>query len=509
MSNMLYLILAFVLVGDHSYRQYIIDNIRPEYFMEACFREIFNSAKTMMENGKPIDILTIREAIIHDSDAEVLSKRIDSFRRYFVEHKILQAGCTDDEVTMRINILLSEIVCGVDYSISVESAVHSFLLEFVKAKKEALFEEFKERAQNNPTEELGDELANRLNGLDALLSREIWRNYLVDFSDNVEDTEIEPLFSRKGIGFFWRGNLYLVSGFSGSMKSYFCLSLAAAAQFQGTNADKTLSFYTSSVPLKVLYVDSELAENTIVKRRKAFKELIGGHLNLELFKYLSLLQVPGGIEDKMRVFNQACRCYHPDVIFIDSARDLCLDFNDHREADALIRHYKQIATDLNAVVISTSHKSLGGKNAKGHFGMRFNEAAGLEMSLEKVTDGLNTYIHVEYPKQREDDYEPFSFRFSPVNRWVEEYSPTVDRSEERRQLYKASESVRRVMPPGTPIRYSDLKRRLTEEIKVSETTAKNYISALTGTVLVKTAEGLYFLTDSDPALPLEDDIPEG
>ena len=77
----------------------------------------------------------------------------------------------------------------------------------------------------------------------------------------------------------------------------------------------------------------------------------------------------------------------------DSGRDLCVDFNDNREADRLVAHFKQVATDLNAVVITTSHKSLGNGNAKGHFGMRLNEAAGLELSLKKDNKTSNLFIN--------------------------------------------------------------------------------------------------------------------
>lgn len=131
---------------------------------------------------------------------------------------------------------------------------------------------------------------------------------------------------------------------------------------------------------------------------KSFMKMVP-EIDLKLFRYISLLSVQGGIDAKLKVFDDACRQFKPDLILIDSARDLCRDFNDNREADGLVNHFKQIATDLNAVLITTSHKSLVNGNAKGHFGMRLNEAAGLELSLKKDEDALEKFIKVEFPKR--------------------------------------------------------------------------------------------------------------
>ena len=246
--------------------------------------------------------------------------------------------------------------------------------------------------------------------------------------------------------------------------------------------------------------DTELAKNTIKKRIKALMTMVP-EIDLHLFKYVSLRMVPGDIDSKMKVFDDACRQFKPDVIVIDSGRDLCVDFNDNREADRLVAHFKQIATDLNAVVITTSHKSLGNGNAKGHFGMRLNEAAGLELSLKKDKEGEDTFVNVELPKQREDQYEPFSFRLDPEVGMLVEYTPTVDHKEEKRQFKMARETVMKILRPGETIRYNDLVYKLSNNVaqiggkNVSERTAKNYVKVLTGTILTISEDGAYRLAD--------------
>ena len=239
---------------------------------------------------------------------------------------------------------------------------------------------------------------------------------------------------------------------------------------------------------------------------KSFMTMVP-EIDLKLFRYISLLSVQGGIDAKLKVFDDACRQFKPDLIVIDSARDLCRDFNDNREADGLVNHFKQIATDLNAVLITTSHKSLVNGNAKGHFGMRLNEAAGLELSLKKDEDALEKFIKVEFPKKREDEYEPFCFRLDPEIGMLVEYAPTVDHTEERRQYRVAKDAVSKLLRPGQKIRHKDLVQKLVGSVftfggkNISERTARNYISALSGTFLICNEDGTYSL--ADPNLEIE------
>jgi hypothetical protein len=290
------------------------------------------------------------------------------------------------------------------------------------------------------------------------------------------------------------------------MKSFLALTIAASASNKGTMADRTLSFCSTAGSLRVIVFDTELARNTIKKRMKSFMNMVP-EIDLKLFRYISLLAVQGGIDAKLKVFDDACRQFKPDLILIDSARDLCRDFNDNREADGLVNHFKQIATDLNAVLITTSHKSLVNGNAKGHFGMRLNEAAGLELSLKKEEDAMEKFVKVEFPKKREDEYEPFCFRLDPEIGMLVEYAPTVDHSEERRQYRVAKDAVSKQLRPGQKIRHKELVRRLVGSVfttggkNISERTARNYISALSGTFLICNEDGTYSL--ANPNLEIE------
>lgn len=508
-------ILAFLLVGNREEKKFILEKIKPSYFSEKVHGDIFNAAVRLNFAEISIDLISVREALITDTDSDSLHKRISHFREYFVKTGDLEKAASDDDVKRQITVYLANISSGLSYSTPVELAVHYFIVHYVGISKKELLREYQKKIDENPTADDSNELALKLKSLESLLTDRTWENYLIDLPTLETEPEEMALISRKGQGLFYRGNLYLVSGYAGVMKSFFCLAIAAAASNKGIKADRTLSFCSTSEPLKVLFVDTELAKNTIRKRWKSLYTMLNGEFDQSRFNYLSLRMVSGDLQAKMHVFDSACRQFKPDFIVIDSGRDLCADFNNNIEADGLVEHFKQMAADLNAVVISTSHKSLGNGNAKGHFGMRLNEAAGLEISLTKVTNGNETYVKVEFPKQREDQYEPFAFKYDTETGWLVEYAPTVDHQEEKRQYKAAKVAVERILRPGQLVKHNDLVRRITAEIvgtngkNVSVRTAKNYITVLSGTVLTCDAKGWYSLVNPNAEISFDDDLPPG
>ena len=500
MNEIVYELLAILLCGEHQEKRYILDNVKPEYFEYEALSEFFNVVKQLDGSHTPIDMVSVREALIKDKDPEVQGRRIRAFCSFLMAISGAERKLCDEEVRSQISVFIATICGKMTYSTPVEYVTKTFIGDYVGRARKEILTEYSRKLRDCPSTEISDELAVRLKTLEALLQDDQWKNYVLDIAMLIHEPDEVPLIFRKGQGYFYRGNVYLISGFAGVMKSFLALTIAASASNKGIMADKTLSFCSTAGPLRVIVFDTELARNTIKKRMKSFMKMVP-EIDLKLFRYISLLSVQGGIDAKLKVFDDACRQFKPDLIVIDSARDLCRDFNDNREADRLVAHFKQIATDLNAVVITTSHKSLGNGNAKGHFGMRLNEAAGLELSLKKDKEGEESFVNVELPKQREDQYEPFSFRLDPDVGMLVEYTPTVDHKEEKRQFKMARETVMKILRPGETIRYNDLVYKLSNNVaqiggkNVSERTAKNYVKVLTGTVLTISEDGAYRLVD--------------
>ena len=499
--------LAFLIGGAREERRAIIDGIRPEYFPEACFGDILTAVARMEEAKKPVDILTVNTELTCDADSEQLHQRLANFRTYFEKIGETNRQDSDSDVIRHIPVMLASILQVMSYSLPPEYVACCVRQMYCSREKQRLLEEYVRKNQENPFAVISDDLADKLKSLEDIVMDKSWEDYLVDPFNVQETSEELALIFREGRPVFWRGNIYLVSGFAGVMKSFFCLIIAAAAINRGTGAGRTLSFHSYDRKLKVLFVDTELAVNTINARMAILKKITSGNLNANLFKFIALNGASGGIKGKLNMFEAACRDVKPDVIIIDSARDFCYDFNDNRETDALVTKLKDFATRYNAVLISTCHRTIGNGNAKGHFGTRFNEEAGLEIQLSK--NKTSQSIDVEFPKQRDSNFAPFSFRYDEETQSLIECTPSVDHGEKRRQEKSAEGCILQVLRPGEVVRYKILLSRIVNT-GVSESTAKKYIGVLVGTVLVKTEDGGYRINNPESELILsDDDLPDG
>lgn len=512
MESIIFILFGFLLGDSTEEQHYIYNYVKSDFFAQPAMAEIYRAALAIDAKKEKVNMLSVYNTLITDADSKALAKRMNEFRQYFVDRGDLHKDATDEEVKSQILLMLTSISTP-SPTMTVSGVTKAFIVDYVKRAKQAIYAEFSAKAIESPNSDCSDELVNRLKPLDTLLQDNSWKNYVIDIDALARTPEDVALISWKGRDMFFRQNIYLISGMAGTMKSYLCLTIAAAAINGGVDADRTLSFSSIAVPLKVLYADTELANNTIRKRLKSLTAMTGEHLDPNRFMYLSLRKVPGTIHDKKRIFDETCHHFRPDIIILDSGRDLCLDFNDNRESDALVAHFLQISSDLDSVLISTSHQSLNTGNAKGHFGMRFNEKGGLELALTKEKDLDGYYIAVKFPKEREDQYTPFSYRFNNETLLLEEYAPTADRSEERRQIKTARSAIKKILMPGIAVSYSELIRLLCETAKgpkglpISRDTAKNYISAATGTVIAKTADCKYCLINDDLTIgfPSEDE----
>ncbi len=514
MESMVFILLGFVLCGSVEEQHYVFDYIKADYFAQPVMAEIFRAAQAVAAKDEKVNMLSVHSALVTDTDSQTLAKRMNYFRKYFVDKGDLHKDATDEELKSQILLTLASINTP-STTITVKAATKAFIDDYVKRAKQALYAEYAAKAIESPNSDYSDDLVKRLKSLGALLQDNSWKKYVIDFEALAQEPEDVALISYKGQDMFFRENIYLISGMAGTMKSFLCLTIAAAAINGGVDADRTLSFSSVAEPLKVLYADTELAKNTIRKRLKSLYAMTGKHFDPNRFMFLSLRKVPGTTEDKIRIFDDACRQFKPDLIILDSGRDLCLDYNDIRESDALVAHYMQISSDLKAVFISTSHQSLNAGNAKGHLGMRFNEKGGLEISLTKENDLEGYHITVKFPKEREDLYKPFSYRFNGETLLLEEYAPLVDHTEERRQLKSAKAAIRAVLMPGESASYSTLVSRLCATAKgpkgmpISRETAKNYITSATGKVVAKNTDGKYSLITDGPTIGFssDDDMP--
>ena len=76
MNEIVYELLALLLCGEQQEKRYILDNVKPEYFEYEALSEFFNVVKELDGSHAPIDMVSVREALIKDKDPEVQGRRI-------------------------------------------------------------------------------------------------------------------------------------------------------------------------------------------------------------------------------------------------------------------------------------------------------------------------------------------------------------------------------------------------------------------------------------------------
>ena len=244
MTSLCFIILAFVLAGEEAQQQYVLQHVKPYFYAERALGIIHEVAQTLLLEQRLINIISMRDALITDTDSNALTARIQVFREYFVHDGTVSRRSTDDEVKSQIILLLAQIQGALDYSTNLEIAVKSFTIEYVARAKKEIFDEFKKKTKDSPVTDYSDDLIRRLKELDHYLNSSSWELYVYDFAALEREAEEVAMISHKDSGIFYRGNLYLISGYAGSMKSFLSLTLAAAALNKGRGADRTLYFWS-------------------------------------------------------------------------------------------------------------------------------------------------------------------------------------------------------------------------------------------------------------------------
>jgi len=512
--NITIMLLGYMLCGSSEQRQYIINRVKAECIDDHLYSEIYRAASAIHCSGEDVNILSVYSSITQDVNSEHRTQKLRRIKEQLIATTQISKAATDDEVNNEIFLSLAGICQEHNYSISVQEVTQRFVEDYVARKKQEFLRQMQKCLRDSPKANVTDEINKRFMALDALKDINTWRGYTIDVNEEVKEPLEPALLSRDGVDLIYRGNIYQISAFKGSHKSRFCLSLAAAAYNGGEYIDRTLSF-SASKPLKVLYTDTEQAKKSRMKRHPGLLKMVNGRIDNDRFIYLPLIEVPGDLEHKKQVLDEAIRGFQPDVIIIDSIRDICADINDYREADALIRRYRQVAIDYHAAVIITNHQSLLNANAKGHLGVRADEAADLGLSL--AMDKMSNTVRVEDSKCRDELFKPFTMRYDYTKGYLEEVHATsenqIGNDSNKRQLQKSRTAIERALRANQEMKHNELVQEIRfpggiQKATCSERTAKNYIHLQLGKLLEVNEAGLYRLAGQSGQIS-DDDIPPG
>ena len=109
MNEIVYELLAILLCGEQQEKRYILDNVKPEYFGHEALSEFFNVVKELDGSHAPIDMVSVREALIKDKDPEVQGRRIRAFCTFFMAISGAERKLCDEEVRTEISVFIATI----------------------------------------------------------------------------------------------------------------------------------------------------------------------------------------------------------------------------------------------------------------------------------------------------------------------------------------------------------------------------------------------------------------
>ena len=429
-------------------------------FNKDCFpnyEDIFTAISSLNERGTTIDIVTVGNAINDYS---------------------------------RVTELTTQ-----DNSISVISATQIILSSYVHRRKEYL------REREDQGEISPNEYAEKVTELIAKFSVSSWRRRQV--TDELLDTPEPPALILRGESeILCRGQLLKISGVAGNKKSFLALTLAGCAINRGKKIDKTLEFISQDELLKVLYIDTELPSRTYKGRLKSFKRITESNKLPDNFTYLALSGL--SVDEKKDTINSAVRDIKPDIIIIDSVRDIVKDFNDNREATEIKDYLKSLATNNNAGVIVTIHQNQKPKkdqnqdevevetSDKGHLGKTIVDFCDLGISLSKEGEGITL---ARFDKVRNERPDTFRFKYDTNLHYLSLYEPLTDNSKKREEQAKIQELFETIYNDRGEFGHDALKVELMKRGGFKDTKAKELIKTYKGIFIYKKSNGNYALID--------------
>lgn len=307
----------------------------------------------------------------------------------------------------------------------------------------------------------------------------------------------KPILTRGGEPWLFEGEVMLLAGPPGKMKSYLSTTLAGAfVRGRDCSAPElTLGLIGEIANPRVAHFDTELPESTISRRMSFTQTVVGKYYNCT-GRYSFFAVCLYSKETRLRMIEMAIRSGKYDLVVIDSVRDICSDFNDLTEAKHIADLLKRLAGKSSCGIIITSHTEKMNNTVRGHMGSQLYDISSLYLLLEGVPRTDN--VKIEVIKHRSGNVKGFAFKYEDgehphlVNAEVAEDGATFV------GIFKEN-----LVPYHTYDRDEILE--LLEDSHYAKNTAVNYISRAIKMGLLKKEGDKYSLVL--PKAP-EEDLPE-
>lgn len=202
---------------------------------------------------------------------------------------------------------------------------------------------------------------------------EKYKSHVLDLT--LPTSEPKYLFSIGGVPTIPAGELIGVKGRAKMGKSQFEYILIAT-MLAGISRGEVKPLQDR---YKILLFDTEQSKVSLKKCCQRALRYAGLPIDKNDVRFLPFFMRPLSIEERKQTIADAVREEHPDIIFIDGARDLLQDFNNLTESNDLIQWLMQLTAEYGCTIVSVLHqnKSKDDGNMRGHLGTEL---------LNKLTD---------------------------------------------------------------------------------------------------------------------------
>lgn len=315
-----------------------------------------------------------------------------------------------------------------------------------------------------------------------------------------EDEPINFLFSMdNGSGIIAPGNLQLLRGAPKSGKSAWGLILMAAA-LKG----ECLGIKVNRKGLNVLWIDTEQDKAVVRKKGRAVLDMAG---IAKQPKNLIVVSLRGYSKaERLAITIKKINDYTPDFVFLDGVADLCRDFNDNVESEAVVDQLQKCSEQYEAAILGVIHTNKKDDEAKGHLGGYLQQKCS-EIYQGNKQPGAN----ITKIKQALTRFEPapdFAFSYGDNFRLTTAEEAQQRASDEARK--KLCSVFAQIFEDGKRRTRGELAKAYAEAVGCSERTANSEISkAVKSRILYDSKEGRNtFYTYLFPDLPNNEDDDE-
>lgn len=310
-----------------------------------------------------------------------------------------------------------------------------------------------------------------------------WRKYLIDLSKPTSPPE--PLLIQSDTNdavMFTRRNISTIAAAAKAGKTFLTSGFAAAL----LREEGYLGFHCPTANLKALFIDNEMDTSDTEEVARRVHRIVGLPLdqNNDRFSVLNLRE--NSQAERLENVEDSINELKPDIVFLDGIVDLCTDFNNIQESQALVTKLAQLATKHNCHICTCLHVNKNSQELRGHLGAFLRQKGEITLLLTKQAEEV-AYIDCKPIDSRRKPIEGFSFRINS-EALPELYQPV----KKPPQTGKLKELFAEIFSLQNTMIHKDLCEKVKEMAKVQERAAKNKISqALDAGIIEKNNVGHY------------------